>query len=68
MLCNSIRVVARPLITKKGERRAADLKTWYSFSVGSSSEVVIKAAFKKTRLNSELGSRVMIFNACESQC
>lgn len=44
-----------PLIIIKREIRTPDLKTWYSFSVGGSSEVVIKAAFKKTRLNSELG-------------
>lgn len=38
----------KPPITTKRERRTPDLKTWCSFSVGSSSEVVIKAAFRKT--------------------
>lgn len=55
MLCNNVGVVVRPPIIIKREKRTPDLKTWYSFSVGSSSEVVIKAAFKKILLNSELG-------------
>ena len=43
-------------VTIKQERNPG-LKTWYSFSVGSSSEVLIKAAFKKTSLSSELGEQ-----------